>query len=352
MSKAHIGRKGARAPRPGPPEPRPPSPQPTNTGVDLAGINLNLAVALDALLSEMSVTKAAVKLGITQSAMSHTLAQLRELLGDALLIRGRGGMVRTPRAEQLATPLHRGLLEVQRALRNESVFEPRSSARRFTLASGDYFAAAVLPGLLELLGEEAPQVDLIVRNLVVPQVPSLLESGEVDIVIAAFPEPAPSLRQGKLFREDFVCVVRREHPVVKDTLDLETYLSLPHVLISPKGEGAGAVDVALERLGRTRRIGLRLPYFLTAALSVTRGNHILTAPRTLAELFVDLGSLRLLPPPVELRPFDVFQVWHERFDDDPAHQWLRSMVSRAAAAHHPLRQPRDIPRPASPKQAR
>ncbi|MCE9672674.1 LysR family transcriptional regulator [Myxococcus stipitatus] len=335
MSRSHTARKKARPSHPAP-APRP-APQPTNTGVDLAGINLNLAVALDALLTEMNVTKAAAKLGITQSAMSHTLAQLRELLGDALLIRGRGGMVRTPRADQLAAPLHRGLLEVQRALRNESTFEPRASARRFTIASGDYFAAALLPRLLELLDQEAPHVDLTVRPLVVSQAPAQLESGEVDLIIGAFPEPAPALRQARLFSEDFVCVVRRDHPVVRNSLDLDTYLGLPHVLISPKGEGAGAVDVALERVGRTRRIGLRLPYFLTAVLSVVRSNHVLTAPRKLAELFVDLGPLRLLPPPVALRPFDVFQVWHERFDDDPAHRWLRSMLSRAGAAHHPLR---------------
>ncbi|MCP3169198.1 LysR family transcriptional regulator [Myxococcus qinghaiensis] len=332
MSKSHVAKGKGRVPARRKPRPAPAPSQPSSTGLDLSGINLNLVVALDALLTEGNVTRAATRVGITQSAMSHALRQLREQLGDALLIRGRGGMIRTPRAEQLAAPLHRGLLEVQRALRNESVFDARTSARRFTIASGDYFAAAFLPALLELFDNEAPRVDLTIRPLVISQVEAQLESGEVDLVIAAYPDPSPALRQVKLFTEDFVCVVRRDNPQVKRELDLETYLSLPHVLVSPRGEGAGTVDMALERVGRSRRIGLRLPYFLTAVLSLVRSNHVLTAPRRLAELFVDHLPLRLLPPPVPLRPFDVLQVWHERFDDESAHRWLRGVVARVAAA--------------------
>lgn len=330
MSTVHTSRRKGRVPQRR--RSAPSKPESSSSGLDLSGINLNLAVALDALLTEGNVTRAAKRVGITQSAMSHALRQLRERLGDALLIRVRGGMMRTPRAEQIAGPLHRGLLEVQRALRNESTFEPRTSSRRFTLASGDYFVASLLPALLELLDREAPRVDLTIVPLVPDRVEAQLETGEVDLAISAYPDPSPSLRQSKLFTEDFVSVVRRENPAVKRGLDLETYLSLPHVLISPRGEGAGAVDMALEPLGRTRRIGLRLPYFLTAALSVVRSNHVLTAPRRLAELFQDLGPLRILPPPVALRSFDVVQFWHERFDDEPAHRWLRGQVSRAATA--------------------
>ncbi|MCP3145214.1 LysR family transcriptional regulator [Pyxidicoccus sp. QH1ED-7-1] len=287
-------------------------------------------MALDALLTEANVTRAAQRLGVTQSAMSHSLRQLRELLGDALLIRGRGGMMRTPRAEQLAAPLHRGLLELQRALRSEPTFEPRTATRRFTLATGDYFAAALLPELLGLLGNEAPGVDLVIRHLIPDAVTSLLESGEAELAVGAFPDSHLSLRQQKLFTEDFVCVVRKGHPAARKGLDLETYLRLPHVLISPRGEGAGAVDTALAKLGRSRRIGLRLPYFLTAPLALTRSDYILTAPRRLVEPFAGTWPLQLLPPPIALRSFDVLQFWHERFDSDPAHRWLRGMVARAA----------------------
>jgi DNA-binding transcriptional LysR family regulator len=175
-------------------------------------------------------------------------------------------------------------------------------------------------------------VDLAIKHLVPDQALSLLESGDVDLCIAAFPDPSLSLRQQKLFREDFVCVVREGHPAVRKGLDLETYLRLPHVLISPRGEGAGAVDTALAAMGRSRRIALRLPYFLTAPLAVVHSDHVLTAPRRLVEIFTQKGAtpLRVLPPPLPLRSFDVVQFWHERFDGDPAHRWLRSAVARAA----------------------
>ncbi|NMO15029.1 LysR family transcriptional regulator [Pyxidicoccus fallax] len=326
MSPVHARRPRLPAAKP------PASPAPA----DLTGINLNLVVALDALLTEANVTRAAERVGVTQSAMSHSLRQLRELLGDALLIRGRGGMVRTPRAEQLAAPLHRGLLELQRALRNEPVFEPATARRRFTLVTGDYFAATLLPELLALLGREAPHVDLAVRHLVVDQVSTPLESGEVDLGVGAFPPDLPGLRQQKLFTEDFVCVVREGHPVIRKGLDLDTYLRFPHVLISPRGEGVGVVDTELARRGRSRRIALRLPYFLTAPLTVVRSDHILTAPRRLVEPFTEAWPLQVLTPPVPLRTFDVVQFWHERFDDDPAHRWLRGVVHRAAGAEAAL----------------
>ncbi len=327
MSPVH-GRRG-RAPASPPKVSQPPPPSPPDA--DLTGINLNLVVALDALLTEANVTRAAERVGVTQSAMSHSLRQLRELLGDALLIRGRSGMVRTPRAEQLAAPLHRGLLELRRALSNEPVFEPRTTRRHFTLATGDYFAATLLPELLAVLDREAPHVDLVVRHIFPDQVTSLMESGDVDLCVAAFPDSTLSLRRQKLYTEDFVCIVREGHPATRKGLDLETYLRLPHVLISPRGEGAGLVDTALARLGRSRRIALRLPYFLSAPLVVVRSDHVLTAPRRLVETFAGGGwPLQVFTVPVPLDTFDVLQIWHERFDGDPAHRWLRGVVARAA----------------------
>ena len=306
--------------------------------VDLAGINLNLLVALDALLQESHVTRAAARVGLTQSAMSHALAQLRELLGDALLIRGRGGMVLTPRAEQLTAPLRRGLAELQRALRSEPAFEPATATRRFTVATRDYFGSVLLPSALELLGREAPGVDLSVRHVESNTYPALMESGEVDLTVVTPPvESGPGLRQQKLFTEDFVCVVRKGHPKVRRGLDLDTYLQLSHVLISPRGDGVGAVDVALAQRGLPpRRIAVRVPYFLIAPLVVTRSDHVLTAPRRLIAAFSEAYPLQVFAPPLPVPPFDIIQVWHERFDGDPAHRWLRGLVARAVGVNPPV----------------
>jgi DNA-binding transcriptional LysR family regulator len=298
--------------------------------VDLSGINLNLLVALDALLTEVNVTRAAARLGITQSAMSHALRQLREQFEDALLIRGRGGMVLTPRAQQLAAPIRRGLLELQRALRNEASFEPLTSSRHFTLATSDYFASQLLPSLLELLGREAPRVDLDVRPIDFRRTADLLESGGLDIIVGAYIDDAPGLRQQKLFTEEFACVVREGHPEVRRKLTLETYLRLPHALISPRGEGLGVVDTVLGKLGHSRRIALRVPYFLTAPLVISRSDLVLTAPRRMVERLAQAWPLQVLKPPLPLSSFTAFQVWHERYDDDPAHRWFRAALARAA----------------------
>ncbi|RKH89859.1 LysR family transcriptional regulator [Corallococcus sp. AB045] len=310
------------------------TPAPSPTEVDLSGINLNLMVALDALLKEAHVTRAAARVGLTQSAMSHALAQLRELLGDALLIRGRGGMVLTPRAQQLAAPLKRGLAELRRALRDEPPFAPATATRRFTVATRDFFGSVLLPGALELLGREAPGVDLAVLHVDSHTFPSHLETGEVDLAIIVAPVPSgPGLRQQKLLTEDFVCVVRKDHPTVRRKLDLDTYLKLSHILISPKGDGVGAVDLSLAQRGLPpRRIAVRVPYFLIAPLVVSRSDHVLTAPRRLIAAFRDAYALQVFPPPIPVRPFDILQVWHERFDGDPAHQWLRGLVARAVNA--------------------
>lgn len=310
---------------------RPASEHKPADAVDLAGINLNLLVALDALLTEVNVTRAAARLGITQSAMSHALRQLREVFDDALLTRGRSGMVLTPRAQQLTVPIRRGLLELQRALRNEPAFDPRTSSRHFTLAMGDYFAAMLLPPLLELLGREAPRVDLDVRPVDFRRTAELLESGGLDLAIGVSVD-APSLRQQKLFTEDFACLVREGHPDVKRKLTLETYLRLPHALMSPRGEGHGIVDTVLGKMGHSRRIALRIPYFVTAPLIIARSDLVLTAPRRMAERFAKAWQLQVLKPPIALSTFSVVQVWHERYEDDPAHRWLRSAVARAGAS--------------------
>ncbi len=312
--------------------PRPaPSPPPASVG-DLSRVNLNLLVALDALLTEPSVTRAAARLGVTQSALSHTLRQLREVFGDALLVRGRGGMVLTPRAQQLAVPIRRGLVELQRALRNEPVFTPRTATHRFTLATRDYFAFVLLPPLLRLLGQEAPGVDLELRPLEERRVPEQLESGEVDLVITTTVDEAPALRQQRLFQEAFACLVRQKHPEVRGTLTLEQFLRLPHALISPRGEGEGVVDRELAKHGYSRRIALRLPFFLAAPLAISNSDLVLTAPRRIVENFVRGWPLQILKPPLPLPGFNVVQAWHERYDDDPPHRWLRSMVARAAGA--------------------
>lgn len=298
--------------------------------VDLTQVNLNLLVYLDALLTERSVTKAARRLGITQSAMSHNLRQLRDIFGDPLLVRGRGGMQPTPRAEELAVPLRSGLQSLRRTLDGEPAFEPKQSTRRFVLAAGDAVAMLLLPVLLERMRQTGPNIDLDVVPFDGRRYGTQLETGEVDLAVSAFFPDAPAIRMRKLRPESFVCVVRDGHPCVGETLDMATWAKLPHVLVSPQGTGGpGIVDRELAKHGLERRVAVRIRYFLAAPLLVARTDLVLTVTRSLAEMFATTVPVRLVEPPVELPTFSMGIGWHERVHKDPANQWIRAQVAHA-----------------------
>ena len=305
-------------------------------------LDVNLLVALDLLAEERSVTRAAERAGVSQSAMSHTLRRLRELFDDPLLVRGRGGMVLTPRAEALAIPLRGGLLSIARAIAQPDPFDPRSARRSFRMVSPDLFDVLVLPELLRRIGDEAPGIDLAV----VPTPSSLndsLETGEVDLAIHPVlldPEPFEMtakvdshLRARTLFRDSLRCFLRREHPLLQSgrKLTLRTYTKLPHILVSPSGRGSGVVDRVLESRGHERRIALRVPHFSAALAIVAESDLVLTAPSSL-ERHGYASTLSSYPAPVSLPNHAVTMLWHPRFTEEPAHRWLRDLMVSVTGA--------------------
>lgn len=298
----------------------------------LSEINLNLLLALEAILAEKSVSRAAKRIGVSQPAMSQSLRHLREMFDDALLVRDRGNYVLTPAAERLALPLRQAMLALQRVLDGLEQFDPATARRRFVLAAGDYVAITLLPPFLERASAEAPGVDIDVKPVDPRRVWEPLATGEVDIVLGTALDPGSDFAQQLLYTDGFACLVRRDHPEVQGSLDLARYTSLPHALISPRGEGSSVVDTALQALGHSRRIALRVPYFLAAPLVASRSDLILTAPRHVAEAFAATHPLQLLEPPIALPTFDVVQVWHQRYQDDAAHQWLRRTLAACSPA--------------------
>lgn len=301
------------------------------TAVRLTGFNLNLLLALDALLQEGSVTRAARRLHITQSAMSHNLADLRELLGDPLLIRGKSGMSLTPRAQTLAAALHRGLEQLQRALGEGPAFDPATAVRSFNLTMGDFISVLLMPRLLGPLRDAAPGLGFAVVPVDRRRLAEQLESGEVDLAVGVNLESTAGLRHEPLVTQKFVCIAREGHPDIRGSLSLEQYERWPHVLVGSQGDGA-IVDAALARLGRARRVALRVPYFLAAPVMVAASDMLLTTAELVADHFARLYPLQRLAPPIELAPFAIHMVWHERFGLDPAHTWLRGQVTEALRA--------------------
>lgn len=297
--------------------------------MQLQGVDLNLLVALEALLSERSVTRAGARLGLTASATSHALGRLRATFGDELLVRTRGGMIPTARGEQLLVPLRAALRDVGALLSNSARFDPRTSRREFVLASTDYIEAVLLPPLLARVSAAAPGVQLRVHPLV-SDVAAPLETGAITVALGVVFENSPGLQQQALFSEEMVLVCRKGHPEVKRTIDLATYLRLRHVLVSVRGGSQSVVDEQLAELGHARQIALVVPHFLAAPLIVASSDLVLTTPARLVRRLGPALDLRTLAPPLAVPGFTVRQVWHERHQDDPGHLWLRQQIFAAA----------------------
>ena len=297
--------------------------------MDIRNVDLNLLVALDALLAERSVSRAAVRLHLSQPATSAVLARLRELFGDPLLLRSARGMLPTPRALELLGPVKQVLDEIQAIIQPRTAFDPDSAEHTFTLSASDYVEYALLPMLVDHLERKAPRVRLEVRPLDLQTVAKQMEIGEVDLCITGVLNAPPGLHERPLYAERIVSVVRRDHPGVGAQLTLDTFCSLEHITVSVRGSAFSArMDEALAALGRKRHARLSVPHFLLVPEIVARSDMISALPERLALGYAD--RLRILEPPIELDGFTVAQIWHERSEREPAQIWLRDVVLKLA----------------------
>lgn len=297
--------------------------------MDIRNIDLNLLVALDALLAERSVSRAAVRLHLSQPAASALLARLRELFGDPLLLRSARGMLPTPRALELLGPVKQVLDEIEAIVQPRAAFDPASASLTFTLSASDYVEYALLPKLVDYLEHKAPGVRLEVRSLDLQLVAMQMESGEVDLCITGLQNAAPGLHLRPLYTERLVSVVRRNHPDVGTRLMLDKFCSLEHIQVSVRGSGFSTrIDEALAALGRKRRARLTVPHFLLVPEIVARSDMISALPERLARGYAK--QLRIFESPVELQKFTVGEMWHERNERDPAQQWLRDVLVELA----------------------
>ncbi|WP_437736829.1 LysR family transcriptional regulator [Sorangium sp. So ce1335] len=292
--------------------------------------DLNLLLALDVLLRERHVTRAAKRLGITQSAASQRLGRLREFFGDALLAPGRPTLALTPRAQALADPLAQALASLRAAVQAGAPFDPPTSERRFVLLGNDLLEAAALPRLLPIFAREAPRVAVQVDRADADFV-RRLERGTADLAFVPEFLAPPSLRQLRLPDERFITLMREGHPAASRRLTLARYLELGHVLIAPHGMPGSLVDRALEAIGRRRRVVAQVQHFVTVPFLLAASDLVVTCPATVAVLAAPFG-LRAVRPPVELGLDRASAVWHERVHDDPGHRWLRARLVEAIRA--------------------
>ncbi|WP_428263595.1 LysR family transcriptional regulator [Haliangium sp.] len=309
----------------------------TGSDIRLGGIDLNLLVALHELLETSSVTQAAQRLGITQSAMSHVLRRLRSVFGDKLLVRGQGGMVLTPRAEAIREPLYRSLIGLQDTLVSHERFEPAESERVFRLVVSDYVQLTFLPRLVARVAEEAPGAQIHVE--IINDVDGLMDqllAGEFDMATGGpLVKAPPEVLRDVLLDDRLVCVLRRGHPRVGQHLTLDDYVALPHLLVSPSGQGPGTVDVQLAAMGRARHIAVRVQNFLSAPFLLVDSDLVLTAPERLVAAYAQTLDLDVYEPPLALPPFQIVALWNYRDRDRPAITWLREVIMSVCAEPPP-----------------
>ena len=287
---------------------------------------LSLLPTLDVLLAERNVTRAAARLGFSQSRTSARLARLRELLDDPLLspaLHGRG-MVLTPRALALKAELVAPFSALAAALSPPPRFDPLSSKHTFRIIANDNSAAIAGSSLvMRLQGSDGAGIRLAFLHLDRHRFAEQLENGEADVVLAseALVSKQPSLVTRVLLRDRFATARRRGKPSQTRPFDVDAFCSLDHVMISPSGGFNGPIDEALAALGRARRITVSVPTYLLAVSLVARTHLVATLPSRLLSGFGDI--LDVLETPLDLPPFNLAMGWHPRMQTDAAHVWLR-----------------------------
>ena len=312
--------------------------------------DLNLLRVFDVLLEERSVTRTGARLGLTQSAVSHALNRLRYMLSDELFVRGPAGMQPTPRAVEMGPQVHAALNQLQAALA-PSDFDPATSERRFAVVTGAYASAILAPPLASRLAEVAPQSELMIAELALDML-ERLDARRVDFLIGSVLAAPERFARETILTETLVWVVRTAHPAFQgETIDLETLVSTPHVvmarnmpgLIEEGGErrpfvsrasweDSGAFEAALAAHGLTRRVSVSVPDTFTALAIASRTDMAALIPRRLALLSAQGGRVKLIEPPYESPSVDVSLLYLRERLAEPAIVWMRDLIRTVAAA--------------------
>jgi DNA-binding transcriptional LysR family regulator len=300
--------------------------------MNLATFDLNLLLVFEAILRERSVTRGAEALNLSQPAMSHALNRLRWMLKDQLFVRTPAGMMPTPRAEQLALPVRRALDELQLALEPET-FNPSTAERWFTIAVNNYAAVVLAGPIVTECALLAPRIRLSLRPSGTLDLPDLLDRGELDLVISAIDAPAERFASQVLVEDRYVAVMRQGHPAADCALDLSTFADLPRLAISSSGEDLRFVDAALASHGQSRSVVLETPY-LSAGTVLARSDMLAVLGRQIAQEFRRSYPIEIKELPFESATLRSVMLWHRRFDDQPAHRWLRETIASAATPSH------------------
>ncbi|MDO8771829.1 MAG: LysR family transcriptional regulator [Burkholderiaceae bacterium] len=298
-------------------------------------IDTRLLSVFDEIYKTRSVTAAALALGLGQPAVSIALSKLREHFGNPLFVRTSNGMEPTPFGEGLVGPVRAALDALDLVLGHSNDFDPSLADRTFRICMTDISQLVLLPKLWGKLRVTAPGISIEIFPLS-NDIARMLESGEADLAMGFIPQLEAGFYQQLLFRQNFVCMVGKDHPRIFDHLSLQQFVDEDHAVISSSGAAPQLIDEEIARLGLKRRISLKIPSFLGAAFVVEHTDLLITIPKRLGDVLQGRGAFRIFPVPFPLSGYDVKQHWHARFHHDPGSRWLRGVISELLSESSPV----------------
>jgi DNA-binding transcriptional LysR family regulator len=301
--------------------------------MNLRTVDLNLLVVLEALLAERHVSRAALRIGLSQPAMSNALARLRASFGDALLVRTPAGMELTDRARELADPVALALREAERVFTVRSKFDPATCDRRFVLRMSDLLGRLFLPHIAAALSREAPQASLEVAHLSPARTVHALETDACDAAISMGLSHGGAIRGDELLADRMVCVLRQGHPAARRRLDIAGFLALDHLRVSISPVDRRFVDDVLARSGKSRRVVLNAPHWLVVPDVLRATDLAAVMPARLAQVVAAPAQGFLLRElPFETTAFHWTLYWHRRREGSAEHAWFRRLLVAAIRA--------------------
>lgn len=300
-------------------------------------LDLNLLPVLVALHRSRSVSKAAAELGLSQPATSLALGRLRKAFDDPLFARSHTGMLPTPRCTELADAAAKAIADFSGHAQKQPAFDPATSRRDFVITTPDVGELHFLPPLMAYLDREAPYCNLRSEPFSTADLGPALEEGRCDLALGLYPTlKQPTLYTQQMFMNTLVCLVRADHPTVKSSrISMRRFLELSHVVVHPMGRSHEFFEALLKEKGFARRVQLKTVHYLSVPSIIAVTDMIVTVPRSIADYYIRLENLRVVEPPINIKPHPIRQFWHPRFHNDPAVKWLRESTVRlfgAAAA--------------------
>jgi DNA-binding transcriptional LysR family regulator len=295
--------------------------------MNLRNLDLNLLRVFDAVFAERSISKAAVRLNLSQPTVSNALGRLRDRLADPLFERSAQGMLPTARAKALAGPIRQALDALERGLRAQGDFDYGRSSREFVIAVEDFGETVILPRFVDWIAKVAPNLRIKIRPEPSAQLVEAMREGEVDLALDYFVLRDPAFHCRSVMTDTLLTLSRRDHPLVSDRLSLENFLALRHVVLIPRTGAMPMIDLALAKRGLARDIAVAVPHFMSMPLMVRTTDLLGTLPRRMAQLYADHFALRTHPVPLRLPAFPVYLIWHASAHDDAGHQWFRGHLT-------------------------